>query len=49
MAFYSGKIGVWGGSQTMWDSFHMNLCAKSFPFIVFGTLDACAYPKYAYA
>ena len=35
MALYSGKIGVWGGSQTMWDSFYTDLCAKIFPYIVF--------------
>ena len=28
MALYSGKIGVWGDSQMMWDSFHTNLNEK---------------------
>ena len=27
----------------MWYSFHTELCAKNFPFIVSETLDACAY------
>ena len=40
MAFYTGKIGVQGSSQAMWDSFHTNLCVKNFHFIVFGILDA---------
>ena len=48
MAFYNGKIGVQGGSQMMWNSVYMNLCPKSFPFIVSETLDACAYSRYAW-
>ena len=28
MALYSGKIGVWGGSQTMWDLFQAKIMCK---------------------
>ena len=35
-AFYSGKNGVWNGSQTMWDSFQTStIIAKNFHFPCF--------------
>ena len=56
MALYNGKIGVWDGSQTMWDLFHTDINAKNFLSYNSGILAmyaylgyACAYPKYAYA
>ena len=39
MAFYSSKMGVWNGSQTMWDLFqNSNFNAKNLPFIISRTL-----------
>ena len=49
MALYSGKIGVWGGFQTMWDLFHTDLCAKRFPYIVFWNPSCIRILGYAYA
>ena len=36
MAIYIMKIGIWNGSQTMWDSFQISVFnAKNLPFLVF--------------
>ena len=40
-AFFSGKNGVWNGSQTMWDSFQTSaIITKNLPFYVSETLAA---------
>ena len=42
-------MGVWNGSQRMWDSFQtLALMPKNLPFIVFGTLATYVYIKPAY-
>ena len=49
-------MGVWSGFQTMWDLNYIIFNVKSFPYLAYGTLaacacsgHACAYPKHAYA
>ena len=32
MAFYSGKLEEWGGSQATWDLLYTNLCATKLSF-----------------
>ena len=50
MAFYSLKMGVWNGSQVMWDSFqNPKFNVETLPFIVYGTLTCVYMPVYAYA
>ena len=41
MTIYIMKIGVWNGSQTMWDSFQTSVFnAENLTFVVFRTLHA---------
>ena len=50
MAIYNSKIGVWNGSQTMWDLFqNPNFNAENLPFIISRTLTCVCMPVYAYA
>ena len=49
MALCSWKMGVWNGSQRMWDSFQTShLMLKNLFFIVFGTLACMWRPLYVY-
>ena len=50
MALYNEKMGVWNGSQMMWDSFqNISLMQKNLSFIVSGTLACICMPVYGYA
>ena len=43
-------MGVWNGSQVMWDSFqNPNFNVETLSFIVYGTLTCVYMPVYAYA
>ena len=56
MALYSRKIGVWGGSQTMWDSFQTIIKCKKLslhsflnPNCICMPMYVCACHKHSYA